>query len=105
MNWSRFLRADYVTVACTLMLVALVYAARGNAIFSPGSLHARPASSTKLGGVRSHAELRNQCGRCHPSPWGGEKMGQLCLSCHEDVHQQIDERRSLHGRMADAMEC
>lgn len=102
--WRR-IPLGLIVVAATLAVMAAAWWSRGDALFSPGPLHAAPRRATPLGGVHSHAELANRCAACHPRPFSGQHMATLCLACHRDVQQQIDARRPLHGRLTQVQEC
>lgn len=78
-----------------LVGVAGITLARGGVLFSPGPLNAQVGEP--LGGVRSHAELSNRCGACHPPFWTGEHMDDRCLQCHTTVGQELGDPATLHG--------
>ncbi len=93
-------------IAAVVLAAGFVWA-RGGSIFSPGPLNAQ-AGGQVLGGVRSHAEIGGQCGRCHVAPWSGEHMADRCMQCHTDIAQQLLRPDSLHGalvRQAGALQC
>jgi hypothetical protein len=89
----------------TLGAVGVLLATRGGAMFSPGPLSARDRPNVTLGGVRSHADLAGRCSACHAPPWSGDTMAKRCLDCHAYVREQIDQQRSLHGKLSGAMRC
>lgn len=89
----------------TLLLAALAYAARGNALFSPGPLREAGEGATTLAGVRGHGELANRCSACHVPFYRTGTMEARCLECHTDVQTQITGKQPLHGRLADGGNC
>jgi hypothetical protein len=93
-----------MAVVGTVIVVVAVMVTRGESMFSPGELNSKSRGSSSLGGVTSHAEIKN-CSSCHAPPWGGETMANRCLNCHTDVRKQIDRSGPLHGQLANGMEC
>lgn len=94
-----------LTAVFTLAGVGIVLLANGQQMFSPGTLNAQSRKGLVLGGVASHAAIGGNCAACHVAPWSGEVMANRCLDCHTDVRAQIDARRTLHGKIADGMQC
>jgi hypothetical protein len=88
-------------IAVVLVVLAILGASAvtGNGIFSPGRLSA-VAQGSPLGGVTSHAGLEGRCEACHAAAWSSERMGDLCLTCHATVKEEIATRGGLHGRLA-----
>ncbi len=89
----------------TLVGVTVVLAVRGQGMFSPGALNAEVRQETERGGVRSHAELTNNCAACHAEPWSGGTMSGRCLDCHSEVREQIERKGPMHGLLAQGKEC
>jgi hypothetical protein len=94
-----------LTALITLAVIAIFFFIGDQRMFSPGPLNAQGRQGVVLGDVRSHAQIGGNCAACHAPPWSSETMADRCLDCHKDVRHQIDARSSLHGRMADAMNC
>ena len=82
--------------ALTLVVLGSLIFAQGGAMFSPGELNAQVAAAP-LGGVRSHAELKYDCGACHTAPWLRTVMSDRCLECHINITTEISDFQSLHG--------
>ncbi len=72
-------------------------------MFAPAGLSA--AAGTPLGGVRSHAQLQENCGACHVAPWSGQTMDARCLACHDDVRGELGDSTALHGSLSDPERC
>jgi len=101
-SFTRWARAAAV-VAAVAALAAWLMSAGG--IFSPGRLHAGRDGGGEMGGVASHAELSRQCGACHASPFGEERMADRCLACHRDVRAELGDTTELHGILPGAGQC
>lgn len=84
-----------IALIVALVVVGTSYAFTRNKMFSPGDLNAQIGQP--LGGVSSHAELIEECAACHPAPWDGTDMADLCIDCHQDVIEQLANRGTLHG--------
>ena len=69
----------------------------GSSLFSAGILNAKAGAS--LGGVISHAEIKNDCARCHPAPWETDTQAVRCMICHTDISTQLKKPTSIHGAM------
>ena len=89
----------------TVIALATIAAWRwsGGWVFAPADLSA--ASGEPLGGVRSHAELANDCGACHVAPWSKETMDTRCVRCHTGITGEGADSSGLHGALADASQC
>ncbi len=83
-------------------VVALALVWQGPTIFSPGPLSAQRLRGDVLGGVRSHADLEEQCSRCH-LPW--KPQGLLCLECHDRIEGELQSRTALHARFPEPLRC
>lgn len=59
----------------------------GNAMFSPGALHA------------AHADIGDDCGQCHAPFWGAQNTTSLCLACHTEIQVEIGDSSTLHGTL------
>lgn len=59
----------------------------GNAMFSPGALHA------------AHADIGDDCGQCHAPFWASERMTERCLACHTQIQGEMGDSSSLHGTL------
>jgi hypothetical protein len=88
----------------TLGSVGAVFSTGGGDIFSPGPLHAESRRETYLGGVRTHAEIKD-CAACHVPAWSSATMADRCLECHGEVQQQLDSRGPMHGLLANGTQC
>jgi hypothetical protein len=91
-------RSGIVAALLTWLLLLAVGLVWRGALFSPGPLNAQPPG-VPPGGVRSHAELSQQCSACHPAPWSQDRMSDRCLACHSDVRLQLEDSGTLHGAL------
>jgi hypothetical protein len=102
-----FISATGIVAAVVVFLGAgAVTHLLGPELFSPGGLNAQTSADAaiatttaakSLGGVTSHAQLAEDCGACHPAPWGSRSEADACLACHTGIGDQIATRQSLHG--------
>lgn len=83
-----------------LAILALVWV--GPRVFSPGPLSSQRVRGTPLGGVTSHAELEEACGRCHVPL---QSQGRLCLNCHRDIQGEWQAEKGLHARFSEPLKC
>ncbi|MEZ5557947.1 MAG: hypothetical protein R3E86_05295 [Pseudomonadales bacterium] len=72
----------------------------------PGlAAHSRAASieSLVMPGpvIEGHAETEHECSACH-APFSQSRQSDLCLTCHEDIADDISAARGLHGLHAKA---
>lgn len=81
----------------TLLIIAGAGLFNGSGFFSAGALNARAGAN--LGGVSSHAEIGNDCAKCHSAPWSSTTQAELCQACHVDITQQLAKPDSLHSLM------
>jgi hypothetical protein len=88
-----------LTTTGVAVLTLAVLLVSGGRPFSPGQLSAQ-ISVTPVGGVSSHAALAGDCAACHPAPWSGQTMADLCVACHTDVAAQLGDPATLHGSIA-----
>lgn len=72
-------------LAVLALLVAEIL--NGNAMFSPGALHA------------AHAEIGDDCGQCHAPFWASERMTERCLVCHTKIQAELGDSSTLHGAL------
>jgi hypothetical protein len=72
-------------LAVLALLVAEIL--NGNAMFSPGTLHA------------AHAEIGDDCGQCHAPFWSSERMTERCLVCHTEIQAELGDSSTLHGTL------
>jgi hypothetical protein len=79
----------------TLLIVTIFGLTRGNHMFSPGELNSKVGKP--LGGVTSHAEIGDNCSRCHTAPWDSLGMNDRCQQCHQDIASQLQDKTTLHG--------
>ena len=91
-------RSGIIAALLTWILLLAVGIVWRGAPFSSGPLNAQ-TSGVQLGGVRSHAELGQQCSACHPAPWSRDRMSDRCLACHTDVGLQLEDTGTLHGAL------
>lgn len=103
-RWRRPTAGEIVAVL-TVAAVAAFLHARGQAMFSPGALKEKGRTGATLGGVRSHAEIGQNCAACHVPPWSKQTMADRCLDCHGEVRLQLNTRGPLHGKFANGMDC
>ena len=98
-----FSRIGCLSVVGLVFVMAMIIRLRGGELFNPGSLSASNKGGQPVSGALSHAEIEQECGRCH-IPWQGLSAG-LCQSCHEDVADQRLSGAGLHGRLPDSGRC
>lgn len=75
--------SGFVTIFALLVLEVI----NGNAMFSPGALHA------------AHAEIGDDCGQCHAPFWGAERLTERCLVCHAEIQGEMGDSSTLHGTL------
>ncbi|MCG2784493.1 MAG: hypothetical protein L6461_05260 [Anaerolineae bacterium] len=75
--------SGFVTIFALLVLEVL----NGNAMFSPGALHA------------THADIGDDCGQCHAPFWASERLTERCLVCHTEIQGEIGDSSTLHGTL------
>jgi nitrate/TMAO reductase-like tetraheme cytochrome c subunit len=95
-----------ISVVITALIIVSVAIASGSSMFSPGRLNAMPGEQT--GGVISHAQIGEECSRCHTAFWEKDRMADRCFVCHQEIKGQISSPLTLHGVMVDAnqsLEC
>jgi len=94
-----------VSALVTLIVIAGSLLLTGSGLFTAGSLNAKRGDSA-LGGVFSHADIGNECSRCHPGMFSGKTMDLMCIECHTDVAAQKSDPASLHGvLLKDGLTC
>jgi hypothetical protein len=76
---------------------------KGGELFSPGPLSAASVGNITSMDIRSHADLQDQCTRCH-YPWRGVDPLR-CISCHTHVRDQFETRDGLHGQLENPDAC
>jgi hypothetical protein len=96
--------AGLIAGLLTALTVGAAAALGGNALFSPGELNANPGQAP-LGAIDSHAELSQDCGKCHAPFWGDERMGDRCLACHTQVADELAVVSGFHFGYASARNC
>lgn len=74
----------------SLALVAGVVAWEWSNLTSPGPLHPSHANVPDLQGSRG-------CAACHGK--GGVPMADSCITCHQDIKDQLDKSRGIHGSL------
>jgi cytochrome c3-like protein len=79
----------------TVIIIVGAALFNGNGMFSAGSLNAQ--AGAPLSGVTSHAEIGNDCARCHPAPWSADHLADRCIACHENTKVELADPSSLHG--------
>ncbi len=92
-----FTLSGILAALITGFVIAGVAFARGGTLYSPGPLNAQAGET--LGGVTSHAEIGGQCEACHSAPWSSVRMADLCVNCHGEIAQQMQNMVALHGAM------
>src|SRR5260221_4033459 len=88
-----------ISTLATVAVLAGFYSSGGGKMFSSGPLSQQHRGREKLGGVSSHAEIAGNCSACHAPAWSRETMASRCLDCHANVRAQLDEERTMHGRI------
>ncbi len=94
-----------LTAICTLLVVGAVAATSGQQMFSSGPLNTQNRRNVTRGGVGSHAEIGSNCAACHASAWSGETMASRCLTCHDDIRDDITQGVRMHGQLAKGEDC
>lgn len=95
-----------VGIALTLLfLVGLALHAwsNGGIAFSPGRVSALAKSGVEISGYSSHANFEGDCKQCHKPL--SVSQDSLCMNCHEDVAQQIDNRKGTHSYISSEERC
>lgn len=56
--------------------------------------------------VEGHATIESDCGACH-APLSEQPQGELCVTCHEGVGQDVGAGVGFHGRLpgSERLEC
>lgn len=93
-----------LTALATTAMLGLVIWANGPRMFSPGPLSSQQRG-VPAGGVASHADIGGNCAACHSAPWSSESMSDRCFHCHTEVRRQIEDRKSMHGKMPSPRDC
>ena len=86
------------------VIIAVVGAAGSNAMFSPGDLNATPGQA-QVGGISTHSDLSHQCDQCHAAFWDGDRMGDRCLACHQEVAAELAVVSGFHSGFAEPGNC
>jgi len=95
-----------ISSVITALIIASVAFASGSSMFSPGKLNAMPGE--QAGGVISHAQIGEECSRCHTAFWEKDRMADRCVVCHGEITEQIPDPLSLHGILSNgnsSLEC
>ena len=85
-----------------ILAVIGLLAWRGSRLFSPGPLSAQRVRGVPLGGVSSHAQLEDECRACHVPL---QTQGRLCLRCHQDIWEELQQPEALHARLTEPLNC
>src|SRR5438105_2260479 len=88
----------------TIASVLLVLGAFGQDMFSAGALSEQNPRKVTRGGVSSHAEITS-CSACHASAWSGDTMASRCMDCHDNIKDQLDIGKGMHGQFAQGQDC
>lgn len=75
--------SGFIAIFALLVLEVI----NGNAMFSPGALHA------------AHADIGDDCGQCHAPFWASERMTERCLVCHTKIKGELGDSSTLHGTL------
>ena len=69
---------------------------------TPGLVRALDIETLLMPGevIQGHAKLETECSQCH-SRFSKSTQTRLCLDCHEDIDNDIQETRGYHGRLDD----
>ena len=81
----------------TLLVISGFAFVSGSGFFTAGSLNAKVGKN--IGGVTSHAEIGNDCAKCHSAPWEADTLGDRCQVCHTDISAQLSNPTSMHAIM------
>ncbi len=98
MKFSPIFPSWFFALATLLSLLVMSQSASAQNLFErlvmPGDL------------IEGHADLQKECSNCHTSFFRGAQV-QLCLSCHKDVAEDINNSVGFHGKSteAQASEC
>ena len=84
-----------ISALITLVILVVAEIISGNSLFNPGELNAK--AGIQYGGVMSHAEIGDDCGKCHVSFWSDQTMSDLCVDCHVNILQEMADPTSMHG--------
>lgn len=93
-----------------LLILALLLAGlgvtlwrQGGLAFSPGALSARKKPGVLLNGYGAHADFEKECRYCHQPLT--HIQGDLCMSCHQDISEQLVLMSGLHGVLENVQMC
>ena len=86
-----------VATLVSLLMMAGFISVSGSGFFTAGSLNAK--AGKMIGGVISHAEIGNDCAKCHPAPWDADTLGDRCMVCHKNISTQLSDPTSLHFKL------
>ncbi len=75
----------------------------GGIAFSPGRVSAISQPGVELSGYTSHANFEGDCQQCHKPL--AVPQDSLCMNCHEDVAQQINNQNGTHSYISSAEIC
>jgi hypothetical protein len=88
----------------TIVSVLLVLGAFGQEMFSSGPLSEQNPRKVTRGGVSSHAEIAS-CSACHAPAWSSDTMASRCMDCHDNIKEQLDAGKAMHGLLAQGQDC
>jgi hypothetical protein len=102
-------RLPYFTPVSIFIAIALVLGTgfafwkAGGFGVNPGPVTAKSRPGVVLQGFSSHADLEQDCQRCHQPLTTSQAT--LCLDCHQTVKQQIETHVAFHSRLPSTTSC
>jgi hypothetical protein len=93
-----------LSIFATVVSVLCVLAVYGQNMFSSGPLSEQKPRKTARGGISSHAEITN-CAACHAPAWSSDSMASRCMDCHDNIRDQLDNGKAMHGLLAHGEDC
>ncbi len=71
--------------------------------FNPGPVTEISKAGLTISGFTSHAEFEKQCSTCHEPLV--TNLATKCMSCHEEVNQQVQDGNGVHSQIPNFTEC
>lgn len=93
-----------ISVLATILCVLGTLAVFGQSMFSSGPLSEQNPRKIARGGVSSHAEIRS-CSACHAPAWSSDTMATRCMTCHDNIRDQLSNGKAMHGLLTNGDDC
>lgn len=93
-------------ILLTILLIGVLGASlwkdRG-LVFSPGPVTEMQTAGVIIQGFKAHADFEKECRYCH-APLEAT-LGEMCLTCHVEIANQMNAGEAIHGQMENAAKC